>query len=498
MRRVLLSLQRAIARHRALVAVTLLAAALAALPALRPVVGWSNDPSAQQQAFRSDPTFTEARDALASYRELIEMGERLLAQKDPDPALERMQDQLERSVAILARIVEAPDASAYWGAYAELHELNAEDTNSMRTYWSARASFERALSELATPVVYRLPQTMPALVYLTSDLYVLAPLALSPWGAWLLPGDVPGYDGSLDFAVWMIPLAAGVLAGAESGVVRRGSTRGGACAAGTRMRNGTWARSLGHAWVRGTAWGAGAALAVTLSGAMAAALRNGVGDPSYPIVYLTGGNATVSTTVGAVLVERGTLMLGIAALASAVAVALRTLTRSRTPAAALIAGSIVLAAQSWYFAPLSPLRGVAPLLPTTYLDPSRATGSAQADMSGLPAAGFGGIDAQTGIAVIAGGAAFLFACTLAAGLLARSVARWLGRNERRGAAVRLPLPSRRVLFRIGDAPRACAARAPGDPLAHGPPKPVPAQLNASPYVAWCRLVSLTHSRIPPP
>lgn len=488
MRQALLSLKRAIARHRAFVAVTLLAAALAALPALNPVTIGPSDPSVQQQAFRADHSFAEARDVLASHRELIELGERLLAESGPDPALERMQERLHRETAILARIVGASDASAYWGAYAELHEVYAEGNDGMCTYWDARAIFERALSELASPTVYRLPHTMPALVYLTSDLFVLAPLILSPWGAWLLPHDAPGYDGSLDFAVWMVPLAAGVLAGVGSMAPLRSA----------RTSGDAWARDLGRAWVRATVWGAGAALAVTLPGAIAAALRNGIGDPSYPIVFLTRGNTIASTTVGAVLMERGALVLGIAALASAVALALRALTRSRIPSAAVFASSIALAAQSWYFAPLSPLRGAAPLLPTSYLDPSRATGAAQAGVTALPAVGYGGVHAHTGIAIAAGCTALLLFCTLTSELLARSAARWLSLHGRSGWAMRLPPTFRRVLYRIGEAPRARTSRAPGDPLAHGPPALAPAQLNTPPYTAWCRLVSLTHSRIPPP
>ena len=498
MRQVLLSMQRAIARHRALVAVTLFAAALAALPALNPVTIGPSDPSAQRQAFRADHGFAEARETLTSHRELIELGERLLAESGPDPALERMQERLHRETAILTRIVGASDASAYWGAYAELHEVYAEGNDSMRTYWDARAIFERALSELASPTVYRLPQTMPALVYLTSDLFVLAPLILSPWGAWLLPHDAPGYDGSLDFAVWMVPLAAGALAGVGSRAPLRGGTRREAPLRGARTSGDAWARDLGRAWVRATAWGAGAALAVTLPGAVAAALRNGIGDPYYPIVFLTRGNTIASTTAGAVLMERGALVLGIAALASAVALALRALTRSRIPSAAVFAASIALAAQSWYFAPLSPLREAAPLLPTSYLDPSRATGAAQAGVTALPAVGFGGVNAHTGIAIAAGCTALLLFCTLTSGLLARSAARWFSLHSRSGWAMRLPPTFRRVLYRIGEAPRARTSRAPGDPLAHGPPALAPAQLNTPPCIAWCRLVSLTHSRIPPP
>lgn len=473
MRQVLLSMQRAIARHRALVAVTLLAAALAALPALNPITIGPSDPSAQQQAFRADHSFAEARDVLASHRELIELGERLLAESGLDPALERMQERLHRETAILTRIVGASDASAYWGAYAELHEVYAEGNDSMRTYWDARAIFERALSELASPTVYHLPQTMPALVYLTSDLFVLAPLILSPWGAWLLPHDAPGYDGSLDFAVWMVPLAAGVLAGVESMAPLRGGNRREAPLRGARTSGDAWARDLGRAWMRATVWGAGAALAVTLPGAVAAALHNGIGDPSYPIVFLTRGNTIASTTVGAVLMERGALVLGIAALASAVALALHALTHSRIPSAAVFASSIALAGQSWYFAPLSPLRGAAPLLPTSYLDPSRATGAAQAGVTALPAVGFGGVNAHTGIAIAAGCTALLLFCTLTSGLLARPAARWFSLHGRSGWAMRLPPTFQRVLYRIGEAPRARTSRAPGDPPAHGPPALAP-------------------------
>ena len=222
------------------------------------------------------------------------MGERLLAQKGPDPALERMQDQLERSVAILARIVEAPDASAYWGAYAELHELNARIPTACAPTGAHGRHLSAPFPSSRRPWCTGFPKPCPRSCT-SLPISMCSHRSRQPLGAWLLPDDVPGYDGSLDFAVWMIPLAAGVLAGVESGVVRAGSTRGGACAASTRMRNGTWARSLGHAWVRGTAWGAGARCSNALRGDGGGAAQRGR-RPSYPIVYLTGGNATVSTT----------------------------------------------------------------------------------------------------------------------------------------------------------------------------------------------------------
>lgn len=462
---------RAFARHRALVAVTLFAALLAALPAMRSAPANSNVSSAC--AFRTTYEYQMLEEQLATELTTLSYLEREEERSGLTPNMVRAQSETKDRADLLRAVVAAPDATRYYRALAIYYDDMAASMGNAgdARHFQAQAILAKGLAELDRPRAYLLPQTMPVLVYLASNMGALLPL-VAPF----LPADgTTGYDGSLDFLLWIVPIIIAAFTATP-----------------LRARTFNWRRG----WLRSTAAGLLAAFAVTAPAASVAFFRNGLGEVAQPVVYLAGDGSVVATSVGAVVGERALLLAGIAALVATLATASRKVFHSRVPAGIIASAGVLLAVQPWYFDILSPVRTIASHLPTTYLNPSRATGTYQPYIGAIPENGFGGISVPAGISALVGTILLCAAFAAAARTLSHCAERWRTAPPRI-AGVTFHLHQPLIAWcHIQEPQGRHISRFPGDPFAHGPPI---APRTTDESVSRTRtIISPTCSGIPPP
>lgn len=462
---------RVVARHRALAAVTFVAALLVALPTMRAAPAYSSAPSAC--AFRTTYEYQMLEEQLATECTTLSYFEHEEERADLTPGMARAQRETKDRAELLRAAVVATDATSYYRALAVYYDNMASDAGNTgdARYYQAQALQAEGLARLEQPRTYLLPQTMPALVYLASNIGALLPLA-----APFLPADgTAGYDGSLDFLLWIVPIIIAALTAAPS-----------------RMLTSDWRMG----WLRSAAAGLLAAFAVTAPAAAITFFRNGPGEAAQPVVYLAGDGTVVATTVGAVVGERTLLLAGIAALVATLAIASHKVLHSRVPAGIITSAGVLLAAQPWYFNILSPVRAFASRLPTTYLDPSRATGAYQPCIGAIPNNGFGNISVPAGISALVGAIFLCAAFAAAARTLAHCAERWRTAPPRI-AGFTFHLHQLLIVWRHFREPRGKhISRFPGDSFAHGPPvalRPTDESVSRTRTI-----ISPTCSGIPPP
>ncbi len=462
---------RVVARHRALAAVTFVAALLVALPTMRtaPV----NSSASSAYAFRATYEYQMLEEQLATECTTLSYFEHEEERAGLTPGMARAQRETKDRAELLRAAVAATDATRYYRALAAYYDGMAADTGNTgdARYYQAQALQAEGLAELEQPRTYLLPQTMPTLVYLASNIGALLPL-LAPF----LPTDgTMGYDGSLDFLLWIVPIIIAALTATPSRV---------------------FTLNLRKGWLRSTTAGVLAAFAVTAPAAAIMFFRNGPGEAAQPVIYLAGDGTIVATTVGAVVGERALLLAGIAALVATFAIASHRVFHSRVPAGIITSAGVLLAVQPWYFDILSPVRAIASRLPTTYLDPSRATGAYQPYIGAIPKNGFGNLSASAGISALAGAMLLCAAFAVAARALARRAERWRTAPPRI-AGFTFHLHQLIITWRHAREPQGGhISRLPGDPLAHGPP--AAQRTTAEPVNRARAIISPACSGVPPP
>lgn len=445
--------------HPLVLALVLLGATLYLLPALRPNA--AEVPAAEVSWTDELPVggWTDLDSIYESHLANVQLAEREVKREPNDSALARSLEEFREQLASLERARAATSLREGLLALADYEDgLAASMGMSGSACARAEAAQFRAVAALDDPVFYEWPQEMPALVYATSNQYVLTQGAIALGMRWLL-GTSWSYDGSLDFVLWIVPLAAACLVGTS--------------AAWPRSRRGVCRRSARNAVVRTVAVGAAAGLIaaalVTLPALAAAAARNGVGDLLYPVVFMSSTTSFTVTTVTAVVLQRAMVLAGVAVCVSMLGVASRALTHCVAPAAIVVAAAVVTAAQADWFSFTNPLRDLASLLPITYLDPARATGSHMGMLLSQPATSLPGVVPATGVVTLAATAALLSSGVGAVRVAMRTAVRWRD-VELRGDVPRWWVAARATLCGVVTALRRCPRTVlPGDPLAHGPP-----------------------------
>lgn len=390
-----------------------------------------------------------------SQRSALELLDAQIERAGGDPVLERQRDLLAEDVALLGRACEAEDARELLRAVATYDERLAERSQTAHNgaYLGAEAALYRALAELDDPRVIENSGEMPAVVYLATNQFALAPVVFAAANLGFTPNTT--YVGSLEFLLWVVPLAAASFVGACL------SERASAPA---RLRPGG-ARAV----VVGAACGCAAAAAVALPAAVVAILRNGVGELAYPLAYLNGAGGSVVSSAGALLGQRALMLVASALFFSALAHLSLRLARRAAPGVLAAAGVVALAAQPWWFSRSNSLLDAACLVPVTYLDPFRVTGGGASILVSTPASLIPGAGAGVGVLVLGLSAVLVAAAPKLAAILASTTCRWRlvtacvlsscldGLFQARWCGFVAGL-SRRVLTLLA-----------GDPLAHGPP-----------------------------
>lgn len=461
---------RMVFSHPAVLACVLVAAALAAWPAMgvRPSLQDEALSVEEQLPYGMYRSLEEARDSLAGNLRLMrgfaERGELALSQM-------RLMAAEEKRLEALDEALSASDVKGFLEAAAQYYELQPSGAA------GAQALQFHALSKLEDPAFYTLPQTMPAAIYLASRQFILSPLVFAAGGLMGHEGLLSrGYDGSLDFLVWAIPIVAAALVGAGFGW-RAFHVRG-VCGL----------RRMGRSVVSGAVSGASAALAVTVPACLLACAHNGIGDLAYPVIVQAADATYGVTTVGMVLIERAALLCGMSLVAACLGAASCRVAGGTAPAACVCSAGLVLAAQPWYFTIFSPLRDVAHLLPATYADPGRVTGSADAFATAATPPQLSGAGVASGILTFAAAAAGIIAMTLAVRGLAEGAERWrLALCQGRSYRICLIAPTWSRLADLGAPP--AAPMLPGDPLAHGPPAWLRTATSPIGFLSarWCEL-----------
>lgn len=393
-----------------------------------------------------------------SQRSALALLDAQVGRSDGDPVLECQRDLLAEDASLLGRARKAEDARELLRAVAAYDERLAHrgQTAHNGAYLTAEATLYRALAELDEPRVIEAPGEMPAVVYLATNQFALAPVVVAAPEALGL-ASAATYDGSLEFLLWAVPLAAASFAGVSQ--LTRTADPG--------------RRRPGRAVTVGVACGCAAAAAVTLPAALVAILRNGVGDLAYPLAYLDGAGGYVVSAAGVLLAQRGLMLVASALFFSALAHFSLRLSGRAAPGALAVAGAVALAAQPWWFSRGNPLLDAARLIPVTYLDPLRTTGGGAPSLVSTPASLVPGADAATGALVLALSAALVAATPRLVALLASAACRWRAAAQH-ALASRPPDLFRVVWHRLAAGlSRSVPALLAGDPLAHGPP-PSPA------------------------
>ena len=116
-----------------------------------------------------------------SQRSALELLDAQIERAGGDPVLERQRDLMAEDVALLGRACEAEDARELLRAVATYDERLAErgQTAHNGAYLGAEAALYRALAELDDPRVIDNSGEMPAVVYLATNQFALAPVVFA-------------------------------------------------------------------------------------------------------------------------------------------------------------------------------------------------------------------------------------------------------------------------------------------------------------------------------
>lgn len=262
---------------------------------------------------------------------------------------------------------DADDAHGYFEAAADYYRVLAE-VNGYAGSQSLmdRSKAYRALADSGASDLYQVAARMPASLYAVfgHKLLLALPGAQLPL-IYTAEGDgVLTYNSQYELLFWMAPLMAVCALGASLQSRGRLTTQV-PCTPRRRLLLGALASALLSL----------AALALVCAPALIVqALRAGLGDLAYPVLFGSGPTLVVSS-VGEVLVRNILLMALVALMTSLVMHLGASLFDSVLPPIVLLACMMALPLLPGYFGEFSRYRDIAPYLPSSYLWTEYAAGS---------------------------------------------------------------------------------------------------------------------------
>lgn len=409
------------------------------------------------------------RDYLANLR----LMQSIVRTRGSDASVERAWKHLSESTTMLENALFADSPSERLRAIATYYEYLADQqvSGASRSCLLSNAAFFRAVANLEQPVFYDQAGRMPVVVYITSNQYALEQSLV--WVGALRPDDqgLNRTSGCLEFLLWMVPLAVASVLTATTYMAAEGAPR---CARrgerNVRASSSSMLSIAPRAVICGMLAGLLAAAAVTAPAAAYVYAAQGWGDLAYPVVVFHSSGNFVVTTVGMVLIQRILMLAAASACFASLTVGLRTLFGSIVPACVASAMGLALASQPSWYSRENPVRDLASLMPVSYLDPSHATGT-QTSMVYFDASNtLPSLNVTTGLMVFLAATIAIPAVVLAAKKLGHVVKRWSA-GDLRGPQPCWHQPYAARWFRLAAGlVKTVPSRAPGDPLAHGPPR----------------------------
>lgn len=288
-----------------------------------------------------------------------------------DNAVTAWLDECDRKRAAVADQMidryDAGDVHGYFEAAADYYRVTAE----VNGYAGSRSLVDRAeayrvLADSGASDLYAVPDHMPASLYAVfgHKLLLALPAVQLPF-IYTAEGDgMMTYNGQYELLFWMAPLAAVCGLGASLQTRGRLATQA-PCARRRRLLLGALA-SASLALM---------SLVVVCTPALVVqALRVGVGDLSYPVLFGSGPTLVVSS-VGEVLARNIVLMMLVSLVVSLAMHLSASLFDSVLPSIVLLACMMALPLFPGYFGEFSRYRDIAPYLPSSYLWTEYAAGS---------------------------------------------------------------------------------------------------------------------------
>ena len=262
---------------------------------------------------------------------------------------------------------EAGDAHGYFQAAADYYRVTAE----VQGYAGSqslidRAEAYRALADSGASDLYAVPDYMPASLYAVfgHKLLLALPAVQLPF-IYTAEGDgMMTYNGQYELLFWMVPMVA--VCGLGASVQTRGRLATQApCTHRRRLLLGALA-SASIALM--------ALVVVCAPTLVVQALRVGIGDLSYPVLFGSGPTLVVSS-VGEVLARNIVLMVLVSLVVSLAMHLSASIFDSILPSVVLLVCMMTLPLFPGYFGEFSRYRDIAPYLPSSYLWTEYAAGS---------------------------------------------------------------------------------------------------------------------------
>ena len=284
-------------------------------------------------------------------------------------AEERAKEDARARAAAYADYLAATEDRGRIGAAIKLMELSLAypPVGQVRAEAELELAFYESLLETEEPRLYESLDEMPALVLLSSRWqdHLCVPLLSDALDVLARPADVEtgGETGREAYVLALVPMIAAIACTAR-------------WRAGERLLGAApLARGLVSALGVGISAAAGwLAVALTrLPLALVAALRNGIGDLSYPVAFFREGDP-VLTTAGATLAGTAAFYLLVALFLALVVELGLVLTRRLVAGVAACALIALVPLIPGHYGSLSPLGDLLPWLPSTYLDAPRVMG----------------------------------------------------------------------------------------------------------------------------
>lgn len=288
-----------------------------------------------------------------------------------DNAVTAWLDECDRKRAAAAdRMIDrydAGDVHGYFEAAADYYRVTAE----VHGYAGSRSLVDRAeayraLADSGASDLYAVPDHMPASLYAVfgHKLLLALPGVQLPL-IYTAEGDgMMTYNGQYELLFWMVPMVA--VCGLGASVQTRGRL---ATQAPCTHRRRLLLGALASASI------ALMALVVVCAPALVVqALRVGIGDLSYPVLFGSGPTLVVSS-VGEVLARNIVLMVLVSLVVSLAMHLSASIFDSILPSVVLLVCMMVLPLFPGYFGEFSRYRDVAPYLPSSYLWTEYAAGS---------------------------------------------------------------------------------------------------------------------------
>lgn len=328
---------------------------------------------------------------------------------------ERMRLLWERDVErneLIKQMIAAYDAgdmTAYYASYAEYAECYL-GVGGYSQYAEVDAAWYRALAESEAERTYASTGDMPGTLYLVADgKYLLFPLIpYLPFLSTTSDGYGLGYDGSYDYLLWLLPIAAVSIAAASLQARGRLATQ---LPASPRRR--FLMASLATALVS-----LGMLAIIVAPGFIWACARNGVGGLTYPVMRIA-FTTIEAKAVGAVLFETAALYALIALAFSLLAHLSAALLKTVMPALLLMVSAAASTLMPGFYGGALAIDDFAAYLPWAYLRVGYAVGApsvgnaTEAITCGVPGMGFALGAATLGLMAAALFAVLMLAATFA-------------------------------------------------------------------------------------